>query len=73
MVVQVNGVEIGALPAAEFACACGPQCITKSFTSDFTAGQSPYLAGQVNNVTIADDADYTLFTNGTMQVQTCVQ
>lgn len=71
MVVQVNGVQIGVLPAAEFACACGPQCVTKSFSSDFTGVQSPYLLGQVNNVTIVDDADYTLFTNGTMQVQTC--
>lgn len=73
MVVQVNGVDIGALPAADFACACGPQCVTKSFTSDFSGGQSSYVAGQVNNVTIVNDADYTLFTNGTMQVQTCLQ
>ena len=72
MAVQLNGVQIGVLPAADFDCACGAQCVTKSLTTDFTGLQSPYLTGQVNNVTVADDLDYTLFTNGTMQVQTCL-
>lgn len=72
MVVQLNGIQVGVLPAAEFDCACGAQCVTKSFTSDYTGLQSPYRIGQVNNVTIIDDPDYTLFTNGTMQVQTCL-
>lgn len=72
MTVQLNGVQIGVLPAADFNCACGAQCVTKSFTSDFSGSESPYLTGQINNVTVADDLDYTLFTNGTMQVQTCL-
>ena len=72
MVVQLNGIQVGVLPAADFDCACGAQCVTKTFTTDYTGLQSPYRTGQVNNVTIIDDSDYTLFTNGTMQVQTCL-
>ena len=72
MAVQLNGVQVGVLPAADFDCACGAQCVTKSVTTDFTGLQSPYRTGQINNVTIVDDADYTLFTNATMQVQTCL-
>ena len=72
MAVHLNGVQVGVLPATEFDCACGAQCVTKSFTHDFTGLQSPYLTGQINNVTIVDDPDYSLFTNGTMQVQTCL-
>jgi len=68
----LNGFPLGQLPAADFDCACGAQCVTKAFTAAFPEANNPYQIGQVNSWTLADDADYTLFTNATLQVVNCL-
>ena len=72
MAMELNGASFAELPPADFDCACGAQCVNKTSDTDFPVPNNPYLIGQVNTWTIADDNDYTLFTNATLQVKSCV-
>lgn len=70
--IELNGAAFGVLHPADFDCACGAQCVNKTLSVDFPMMDTPYLIGQVNNWTILDDSDYTLFTNATLQVESCL-